>query len=183
MQQKAVFVHALGLSETSIIHHFADKTVFQHYRFFCIICKNNYDSIKEITIEADIFAINPSSSCPYPTILTVEKLEKKLGITLETSARHKIQVGIFRQKGQFIDVAASLSYVNVPQIVEPIKSVPLAPTVLKRIKTDTCVSCQMEEPNVIFSSCGHQCYCKDCVQKWNKHCPLCRVVNNSVIEF
>ena len=39
---------------------------------------------------------------------------------------------------------------------------------------DMCVVCQTELSNVVLLPCIHKCMCKDCYDKCNKQCPVCR---------
>jgi len=43
---------------------------------------------------------------------------------------------------------------------------------VKRIRTDLCCIC-MEVESTIMLSCGHECMCFSCSEKW-KDCPMCR---------
>ena len=55
----------------------------------------------------------------------------------------------------------------------------------KKIKSDECVMCLSNTPNVLFYQCGHLCICKECENKLEKErgkakCPLCRKINRII---
>lgn len=43
---------------------------------------------------------------------------------------------------------------------------------VKRIKTELCCICMEVESNIMLS-CGHECMCDSCSERW-KDCPMCR---------
>lgn len=49
-------------------------------------------------------------------------------------------------------------------------------TKVKRLKMDICSICMDAESNIMLS-CGHECMCTDCSEKWleeKNECPVCR---------
>ena len=45
-------------------------------------------------------------------------------------------------------------------------------------KSDECVICLTNQPNILFCNCGHICICKECGKRIkNKECPVCKTKN------
>ena len=58
----------------------------------------------------------------------------------------------------------------------------------KEIKSDQCVICLSNPPNVLFCQCGHLCICKECedilkTKKGRGKCPLCRKTSRIVMTL
>ena len=48
----------------------------------------------------------------------------------------------------------------------------------KSFKSDECVICLTEPPNVLFCNCGHICICEECSKiECLKECPICKTEN------
>ena len=48
-------------------------------------------------------------------------------------------------------------------------------------KTEECVICMTNPPNVLFCNCGHLCYCSDCEKLKNSNkCPICKIENRII---
>ena len=48
----------------------------------------------------------------------------------------------------------------------------------KTFKSDECVICLTNPPNVLFCNCGHLCLCVECEEmKSLKFCPVCKTEN------
>ena len=52
----------------------------------------------------------------------------------------------------------------------------------KKFKSNECIICLSNPPNVLFCHCGHICVCNECeniseTESGNVKCPLCRQVN------
>ena len=48
----------------------------------------------------------------------------------------------------------------------------------KTFKSDECVICLTNPPNVLFCNCGHLCLCVECdVVKGLNVCPMCKIEN------
>ena len=56
------------------------------------------------------------------------------------------------------------------------ESVPPKP-IEKTFKSDQCVICLEEEPNVLFCNCGHICICEKCASHRYNNCPVCKKEN------
>ena len=41
-------------------------------------------------------------------------------------------------------------------------------------KDDLCVVCQTERSSIVLLPCIHKCLCKECYNRCNKQCPVCR---------
>ena len=57
----------------------------------------------------------------------------------------------------------------------------------KQIKSDECVICLSNPPNILFSQCGHLCVCEECediseTERGSVKCPLCRKTNRIIIR-
>jgi hypothetical protein len=50
----------------------------------------------------------------------------------------------------------------------------IANTIYAPQADDICVACQTELSNVVLLPCIHKCLCKDCYDRCNKQCPVCR---------
>ena len=48
-------------------------------------------------------------------------------------------------------------------------------------KSEECVICLTNPPNVLFCNCGHQCYCSECEKLKNSNkCPICKTENRII---
>ena len=47
----------------------------------------------------------------------------------------------------------------------------------KTFKSNQCVICLEEEPNVLFCNCGHICICEKCASHRYDKCPVCKKEN------
>ena len=51
----------------------------------------------------------------------------------------------------------------------------------KCFKSDSCIICLTNRPNVLFCNCGHLCYCSECSKiKKITECPVCKTKNEIV---
>ena len=50
--------------------------------------------------------------------------------------------------------------------------------VTKTFKTEECVICIENGPNILFCNCGHLCICNNCLEfKKLSKCPVCKTEN------
>ena len=48
-------------------------------------------------------------------------------------------------------------------------------------KSDRCVICLTNTPNVLFCNCGHICFCSECEKlKYSNLCPICKTENKII---
>ena len=48
-------------------------------------------------------------------------------------------------------------------------------------KSEECVICLTNQPNVLFCNCGHLCYCSECEKlKISNKCPICKIENRII---
>ena len=48
-------------------------------------------------------------------------------------------------------------------------------------KSEECVICYTNPPNVLFCNCGHICFCSECEKLRNTNiCPICKIVNENI---
>ena len=48
-------------------------------------------------------------------------------------------------------------------------------------KSDECVICLTNPPNVLFCNCGHLCLCSECeIKKLSNKCPICKTENEII---
>ena len=48
-------------------------------------------------------------------------------------------------------------------------------------KSEECVICYTNPPNVLFCNCGHICFCSECEKLKNTNiCPICKIVNENI---
>ena len=51
----------------------------------------------------------------------------------------------------------------------------------KTFKTEECLICTENIPNVIFCGCGHLCVCDECVKTYRSYkCPMCKHTNKNI---
>ena len=51
----------------------------------------------------------------------------------------------------------------------------------KIFKSDECIICMTNKPNIIFCNCGHLCYCVKCYKiKTPSTCPICKTDNDII---
>ena len=58
-----------------------------------------------------------------------------------------------------------------PKIINPFKI----------FKSDECIICMVNKPNILFCNCGHLCYCTECYKlKSLSACPICKTENEII---
>ena len=51
----------------------------------------------------------------------------------------------------------------------------------KTFKTEECLICVENEPNVLFCGCGHLCVCEECIRYYESYkCPVCKNINKNI---
>ena len=51
----------------------------------------------------------------------------------------------------------------------------------KKFRTEECIICDDNIPNVIFCGCGHLCICEDCIKTYqNYKCPVCKHIDKNI---
>ena len=51
----------------------------------------------------------------------------------------------------------------------------------KTFRTEECLICTDNLPNVIFCDCGHLCVCEDCIKSYQSYkCPMCKHINKNI---
>ena len=51
----------------------------------------------------------------------------------------------------------------------------------KSFKSNECVICLTNPPNVLFCNCGHLCLCSECERKKiSNKCPICKIENTII---
>ena len=68
--------------------------------------------------------------------------------------------------------------------IEPIPEDTKIINLFKIFKSDECIICMTNKPNIIFCNCGHQCYCVKCYKiKTPSTCPICKTDNEIIRMF
>ena len=63
----------------------------------------------------------------------------------------------------------------------PIPEEPRVINLFKIFKSDECIVCMNEKPNVLFCNCGHVSYCVKCFKiKTPSTCPICKMDNEII---
>ena len=83
----------------------------------------------------------------------------------------------------YFNVLAELEQ-NNELIVSHTELIPEEPKVInlfKIFKSDECILCMTNKPNVLFCNCGHLCCCIECskIKKFTE-CPVCKTLNEIV---
>ena len=64
---------------------------------------------------------------------------------------------------------------------EPTPEEPKVINLFKIFKSDECIICLTNQPNVLFCNCGHLCYCVKCYKiKTLSTCPICKMDNEII---
>ena len=50
------------------------------------------------------------------------------------------------------------------------------PRISRSFKTDHCVICMENQPNILFYDCMHICVCSNCEENTLNRCPYCRAI-------
>ena len=51
----------------------------------------------------------------------------------------------------------------------------------KTFKTEECLLCYGDKPDVLFCGCGHLCICKECIKYYGSYkCPICKNINKTI---
>ena len=51
----------------------------------------------------------------------------------------------------------------------------------KMFKTEECLICVENKPNVLFCGCGHLCLCEECIKYYESYeCPVCKNINENI---
>ena len=64
---------------------------------------------------------------------------------------------------------------------EPPPEVPKIINLFKIFKSDECIICMVDKPNILFCNCGHLCECDKCYKiKTPSICPICKTDNEII---
>ena len=83
----------------------------------------------------------------------------------------------------YFDVIAELENNNelIVSHTEPIPEEPKIINLFKIFKSDECIICMNEKPNILFCNCGHLCECDKCYKiKTPLICPICKTDNEII---
>ena len=65
--------------------------------------------------------------------------------------------------------------------VEPTPEEPKVINLFKIFKSDECIICMNDKPNILFCNCGHLCECYKCYKlKTLSTCPICKTDNEII---
>ena len=84
----------------------------------------------------------------------------------------------------YFSVLAELEQNNelIVSHTEPTTKEPNIINPTKTFKSDECIICLTNKPNILFCNCGHLCYCVNCYKiKTLSTCPICKT-NNEIIR-
>ena len=83
----------------------------------------------------------------------------------------------------YFSVLAELEQNNelIVSHTEPIPEDTKVINLFKIFKSDECIICLTNQPNIIFCNCGHLCYCAKCYKiKTLSTCPICKTDNEII---
>ena len=83
----------------------------------------------------------------------------------------------------YFNVLAELEQNNelIVSHTEPIPEEPKIINLFKIFKSDECIICLTNQPNILFCNCGHLCYCVNCYEiKTLSTCPICKTDNEII---
>ena len=83
----------------------------------------------------------------------------------------------------YFNVLAELEQNNelIVSHTEPIPKEPKVINLFKIFKSDECIICLTNEPNILFCNCGHVSYCLNCYKiKSFFICPICKTENEII---
>ena len=83
----------------------------------------------------------------------------------------------------YFSVIAELENKNELKLshTEPIPEDTKVINLFKIFKSDECIICMTDKPNIIFCNCGHLCYCVKCYKiKTPSTCPICKTDNEII---
>ena len=83
----------------------------------------------------------------------------------------------------YFNVIAELENNNelIVSHTEPIPEEPKIINLFKIFKSEECIICLNEKPNVLFCNCGHLCECVKCFKiKTPSTCPICKMDNEII---
>ena len=64
---------------------------------------------------------------------------------------------------------------------EPTPEKPKVINLFKIFKSDECIICMVDKPNILFCNCGHLCECEECYKiKTLSTCPICKTDNEII---
>ena len=64
---------------------------------------------------------------------------------------------------------------------EPTPEKPKVINLFKIFKSDECIICMNDKPNILFCNCGHTCECEECYKiKTPSICPICKTDNEII---
>ena len=80
-----------------------------------------------------------------------------------------------------------LTVSHIEPIAEDEKETDEEPKIInpsKIFKSDECIICMDNKPNILFCNCGHLCYCTECYKlKSLSACPICKTENEIIRTF
>ena len=83
----------------------------------------------------------------------------------------------------YFNVIAELENNNelIVSHTEPIPEDPKVINLFKIFKSDECIICMTNQPNILFCNCGHLCECVKCYKiKTPSTCPICKTDNEII---
>ena len=86
-----------------------------------------------------------------------------------------------RLGGESLDMRSDSFIQNEPPINETPINEPKIINSSQSFKSNECVICLTNPPNVLFCNCGHLCLCSECDKiKISNKCPICKTENEII---
>ena len=140
----------------------------------------SYTRLRKFTNHPNLFLTEnpPIIKYDYENIIDREIYVKDLEIILKTyydfyDANYDI----------YFDVLAELENNNELLVshYEPTPEKPKVINLFKIFKSDECIICMNNKPNILFCNCGHLCECEGCYKiKTLSTCPICKTDNEII---
>ena len=140
----------------------------------------SYTRLRKFTNYPNLFLmeIQPIFKYDYENIVDREIHIKDLEIILKTYYDfYDVNYDIY------FDVLAELENNNELLVShdEPTPEKPKIINLFKIFKSDECIICMDEKPNILFCNCGHLCECVGCYKiKTPSICPICKTDNEII---
>ena len=140
----------------------------------------SYTRLRKFTNYPNLFLMEnpPIIKCDYENIVDREMHIKDLEIILKTYYDfYDVNYDIY------YDVLAELENNNellVFHEMPPLEK-PKIINLFKIFKSDECIICMDNKPNILFCNCGHLCECDKCYKfKTLSTCPICKTDNEII---
>ena len=163
---------------------FFNKLEVRYSKFICI-----EEEMGDYTVYFDISNAVLRPDCEDFNFLKSIKIKDFLnesvkGLTYLNMILKTKYLNINRSEYRFLGgIENTISYVDMDDINDNEEAMNEDKIInsIQTFKSDKCVICLTNQPNILFCNCGHLCYCSECEKlKTSNKCPICKTENEII---